>query len=138
MNEPRTILIIDDDPDFAAAMAHLLEQAGMQVRIARDGRQGFDMASALLPDLILLDVMMGERTEGFFTLQRLRGVPALQKTPVIVVSSIYSDLPFFRVDPDAAWLPATLFLPKPVDPARVLAEIARLLDAVAVERSVAP
>lgn len=137
MNEPRTILIIDDDPDFSAAMAHLLEQAGLRVLTAGDGRQGYDMACALAPDLILLDVMMAERTEGLFTLQRIRGTRALEDVPVVVVSSIYSDVPFFRIDPSAGWLPATLFLPKPVDPERLLAEVGRLLEASPHPRSVA-
>lgn len=137
MTEPRTTLIIDDDADFAAATAHLLEQAGFQVKTARDGRQGFDMACALQPDLILLDVMMTERTEGFFALQRIRATEALKHTPVIVMSSIYTDLPFFRIDPAAGWLPATLFLPKPVDPERLLAEVTRLLAAAPDARSVA-
>jgi CheY-like chemotaxis protein len=138
MNEPRTVLIIDDDPDFAAAMTHLLEQAGLRVETASDGRHGYDIACALAPDLILLDVMMNERTEGFFTLQRIRAARELKAVPVIVVSSIYSDLPFFRIDPSAGWLPATLFLPKPVDPQRLLAEIGHLLEAAADARSVAP
>ena len=129
MNRPHTILIIDDDPDFSAAVTHLLEQAGLAARHACNGREGYDLACALLPDLILLDVMMSERTEGFFTLQRIRGTEALKRTPVIVVSSIYSDVPFFRIDPAAGWLPAALFMPKPVDPRRLLDEVTRLLDA---------
>jgi hypothetical protein len=42
------------------------------------------------------------------------------------MSSIYSDEPAFRVDPEAGWLPANLFLAKPVEPARLLAEAKRL------------
>lgn len=129
MKGSRTILIIDDDPDFSTAVAHLLEQTGFQVRTAGGGREGYDMACALVPDVILLDVMMAERTEGFFILQRIRDTRALEEVPVIVVSSIYSEVPFFRIDPSAGWLPATLFLPKPVDPGRLLAEVAHLLEA---------
>jgi CheY-like chemotaxis protein len=137
MSGPRTILIIDDDADFATAVAHLLERAGLGVKTAGNGREGYDMACALAPDLILLDVMMNERTEGFFTLQRIRGTAALKDTPVIVISSIYGELPFFRIDPSAGWLPATLFLPKPVAPERLLAEVTQLLAAAPPARSVA-
>lgn len=129
MSERGTILIIDDDRDFVTAITHLLESAGHQVRSAPDGRRGYDMARAIAPDLILLDVMMTERTEGFFTLERIRDTPALRHTPVIVVSSIYAEYPSFRVDPDAGWMPADLFLAKPVDPARLLTEAARLMSA---------
>jgi CheY-like chemotaxis protein len=137
MSERRTILIIDDDPDFVAATKHLLESCGHAVRTAPDGREGYELARTIAPDLILLDVMMTERTEGFFTLERIRQTPALQHTPVIVISSIYTEYPSFRVNPDAGWLPADLFLAKPVDPARLVTEAARLMTAAPQPGSVA-
>jgi CheY-like chemotaxis protein len=128
MNESKTVLIIDDDSDFVKAIRALLESSGYAVRSAMNGRDGLQLAKTAQPDLILLDVMMSERTEGFFVLQEMRRIPALSKTPVIVVSSIYSDEPTFRVDPDAGWLPANLFLAKPIDPDRLLTEITRLMS----------
>jgi CheY-like chemotaxis protein len=125
MND-KTVLIIDDDPDFVRPVRYLFESAGYRVSTATNGREGLAVAKTATPNLILLDVMMQERTEGFFTLERIREVPSLKATPVIVVSSIYSDHPIFRVNPEAGWLPADLFLPKPVDPERLMAESARL------------
>ena len=127
MSEPNTVLVIDDDPDFVAAIEALLTSSGYRVASASNGRDGLQEAKKLQPDLILLDVMMTERTEGFFTLQELRRVPSLSRTPVIVISSIYSVEPAFRVSPEAGWLPANLFLPKPVDPERLLEEAVRLI-----------
>ncbi len=129
MSEPKTVLIIDDDHDFVNAIEALLQSSGYQVRSAFDGKEGLHLARTLKPDLILLDIMMTERTEGFFVLQEARRTPELSHTPVIVISSIYAELPVFRVNPEAGWLPADLFLPKPVDPARLLAEVGRLTDA---------
>lgn len=137
MSERKKILIIDDDPDYVTAITHLLQNAGHEVRSAPNGRQGFDVAGAYQPDLILLDVMMTERTEGFFTLQRIRESPDLKNTPVIVVSSIYAETPNFCVDPAAGWLPADLFLAKPVDPALLLAEVERVMSAASQSGSVA-
>lgn len=128
MSESPSVLIIDDDPDFLEAVGHLLETRGYRVWTARDGGDGFDLARAIEPDLILLDVMMRERTEGFFTLERIRATPSIRQTPVIVLSSIYAEFPGFRVNPGAGWLPADLFLAKPVEPARLLAEADRLLS----------
>jgi CheY-like chemotaxis protein len=126
MSESKVVLIIDDDSDFVKAIQTLLESSGYKVRSAASGRDGLELAKAIEPNLILLDVMMSERTEGFFVLQEMRRIPALNQTPVIMISSIYSDIPAFRVDPEAGWLPANLFLPKPVEPARLLAEVVRL------------
>ena len=129
MTEPKSILIIDDDPDFCQAVAHLFESLGHRVFTAENGRRGLELAKSIRPDLILLDIMMTERTEGFFTLARIRNEPPLRATPVIVVSSLYSDHPEFRVSPEAGWLPANLFLAKPIDPARLVEESARLMTA---------
>jgi len=137
MNEPKTALIIDDDPDFVTAIETLLKSDGYKVRTAANGRDGLQMAKTLQPDIILLDVMMSERTEGVFVLQDIRSTPALSRTPVIVISSIYADQPMFRVSPEAGWLPADLFLPKPIDPARLLEEARRLTgNAVSAEAQV--
>jgi CheY-like chemotaxis protein len=126
MSESKTVLIIDDDRDFVRAIQTLLESSGFKVRSAASGQDGIELAKTIEPDLVLLDVMMSERTEGFFVLQEMRRIPALSQTPVIVLSSIYSDLPAFRVDPEAGWLPANLFMAKPVEPAHLLAEVVRL------------
>ena len=128
MSEPKRVLIIDDDRDYVNAIEGLLQSSGYQVRSAPNGREGLRLAKTIRPDLILLDIMMTERTEGFFMLQEARRVPELNQVPVIVISSIYADQPIFRVSPEAGWLPADLFLPKPVDPARLLAEVRRLTD----------
>ena len=128
MSESKTVLIIDDDRDFVCAIEALLQSSGYQVRSACNGREGLHLARTLRPDLILLDIIMTERTEGIFMLQEARRIPELSMIPVIVISSIYSDQPIFRVSPEAGWLPADLFLAKPVDPARLLEEVRRLTD----------
>ncbi len=135
MSESKSVLIIDDDMDYVKAIQTLLESSGYKVRSASNGRDGIQMAKNAPPDLILLDVMMSERTEGFFVLQELRRIPALSQTPVIVLSSIYSEEPVFRVDPEAGWLPANLFLAKPVDPSRLLSEAMRLTSAPVSDKS---
>lgn len=138
MSEPKSVLIIDDDVLYVKAIQTLLESSGFKVRSASNGRDGIEMAKALQPDLVLLDVMMSERTEGFFVLQEIRRIPALSRTPVIVLSSIYTEEPVFRVDPQAGWLPANLFLAKPVDPKRLLSEAMRLTGGSPSEGSPVP
>lgn len=128
MSETKTVLVIDDDRDYVTAIEALLVSSGYRVITASNGRDGLQQAKVIQPDLILLDVMMTERTEGFFLLQELRRIPALNRVPVIVISSIYTDQPLFRVSPEAGWVPANLFLPKPVDPVRLLEEAKRLIN----------
>jgi two-component system cell cycle response regulator DivK len=52
------VLIIDDDPDNAQALAEILRANGHQVRIGYDGREGLRLASERMPELALLDVEM--------------------------------------------------------------------------------
>jgi CheY-like chemotaxis protein len=109
------ILLIDDDEDFVQAVTTLLTREGHAVLTARNGREGVLRARRDRPDLILLDVMMDERTEGFFVAQELRRVPELARVPIFVVSAVYSEQPDFRVDPDHRWLPHDVFFRKPID-----------------------
>jgi len=127
MSETKRILLIDDDTDFRASVRALLEREGYQVLEEPAGDSGLLTARAARPHLILLDIMMRERTEGFFVLQEIRRTPGLADVPVIVSSSLYSEHPFFRVREDAGWMPADLFLPKPLRPQQLLEEVARLL-----------
>jgi DNA-binding response OmpR family regulator len=117
------ILVVDDDRDFVEAVRTLLTHAGYEVLVAYDARSGVTRARETRPDLILLDVMMDERTEGFFTVRELRRAPELAGTPIIVVSAVYDRVPEFRVPPDRAWLAHDAFLAKPVDPEALLAKV---------------
>lgn len=120
---PKKILIIDDDPDFAESIQTYLRLNGHEVEWARHGTEGVSMAARLRPDVILCDVMMRERTEGFFTVQELRRTPGVENARIFVVSSIYASIPSFRVDPDWTWLAQDEFISKPIDPEVLLNKI---------------
>lgn len=128
----RKVLIIDDDADFRSAVSVFLKTRGYAVEEAPNGREGLRMAVAHRPDLILMDVMMEERTEGFFTLQQIRRTPGLEHTPVFVVSSIYSNVPGFGIDPAHSWLRHDEFIAKPIDLADLVDRIESRLAADAV------
>jgi len=123
MTDGARILIIDDDQDFVQALDALLGQRGYEVLHARDGHEGVLRAQREHPDLILVDVMMGERTEGFFVVQELRRVPALTGVPIFVVSAVYDAAPEFDVPPHEGWLAHDAFYRKPIDPHALLTGI---------------
>jgi DNA-binding response OmpR family regulator len=139
MSDARTILLVDDDDDYATSISSFLTAHGFRVLRARNGREGLALARAQRPDLMLLDVMMEERTEGFFTLQQLRRDPEISELPVFVVSSIYTAVPGFRISPEASWLRQDEFLAKPVDLDGLLARIrSRLATACEPSRGLDP
>ena len=112
---PKKVLIVDDDADFAEALSFFLETHGYAVLKARDATQGLALAKLERPDLILMDVIMTERTEGFFAVQEIRRTPELKDSPVFILTSLYSKVADFRVSPDSGWTGHDEFFPKPVD-----------------------
>ncbi len=125
----RKILVIDDDPDVLLAMRLPLERAGFEVVDALNEDEGLEKAKALLPDLIILDVMMGTHTAGFQLAQELHGPDApeaLRRIPIVMVTAVHQTTPL-RFRPDSDYLPVEAFLEKPVDPRRLLEEVHKLL-----------
>src|SRR5512135_228844 len=101
--QAKRILIVDDDPDFVEAVSVFLASNGYHVLRARNGPQALQLAESEHPDLILMDIMMEERTEGFFTIQQIRRNATLQEIPIFVVSAIYTALADFQIAPDSRW-----------------------------------
>lgn len=111
----KRIVLVDDDDDFSAAVGSFLELHGYEVHRAIDGRAGVTLAKRVHPDLIIMDILMNERTDGFFAVNNLRRTPGLEQVPIFVVSSIYTVAPEFQVRPDKGWLAYDNFFTKPVD-----------------------
>jgi CheY-like chemotaxis protein len=115
--------MVDDDRDFAEAVSCFLEANGLTVFRAHDGKEGIKLAKMERPDLILMDIMMGERTEGFFTIQEIRRDPALKDVPIFVLSSFCTRLPDFEIPSSGGWLAHDMFFAKPVDMVQLMENI---------------
>jgi len=125
----KKILIIDDDHEFIEAMATLLEVKGYEVEGASEGKEGVAKAVQLCPDLILLDVMMTRKTEGFDVAQDLAQNANTQKIPVILITGIRRDMNLsFGFEPDKEWLPVRAVLEKPVKPETLLEAVRSALN----------
>jgi two-component system, OmpR family, alkaline phosphatase synthesis response regulator PhoP len=78
------ILIVEDNPDLAFGLRNNLEIEGYDITVAEDGLAGLDMARALRPDLIILDLMM-PGLDGYRVLRTLRDEG--RETPVLILSA---------------------------------------------------
>jgi two-component system response regulator EvgA len=77
-------LIVDDHVRFCATARELLETAGFEVIAeAHDGASALDTARMLQPDLVLLDVMLPDKT-GFEVADRLR---TTIDAPIVILTS---------------------------------------------------
>ena len=83
----KSVLVVDDDPMFREVVRMRLSAAGYQTFAAGGADEGWEMAKAHRPDVVLLDLIMPE-VDGVSFLRRLRADPTLAATPVIVVSGL--------------------------------------------------
>lgn len=130
------ILVVDDDPDFVEATRLLLESQSYEVVTAFNAEQAIEMVQTERPDLMLLDIMMPEGTEGFHVVWRVRNqLPEeLADTPIIIVTGLhkYTQVRVYPDDSDGTYkpgeyLPVQGFMDKPVDPADLLSQVAEIL-----------
>jgi CheY-like chemotaxis protein len=82
---PKRILIVDDEPDAISYISSVLEDNGYEYLSAENGEEGLELARKERPDMILLDLIMPEKS-GMLMFQELKKDPELGKIPVIVVS----------------------------------------------------
>ena len=131
MAEEKRILIVDDDRDFVEAVACFLEVNHFTVLRAHDGNEGLRLAKLQRPDLVLMDIMMNERTEGFFTIQEMRRDPDLKFLPIFVISAFCTRLPDLDFPPGGGWLAHDKFFSKPVNLAQLLEQVEQRLGKAA-------
>jgi len=87
LDQPPIILIIDDAPDGRETLKTLLTGHGYTLAFAKNGIDGLAAASALIPDLILLDVMM-PGMDGFEVCRQVRANKLLAEVPIILITAL--------------------------------------------------
>lgn len=81
-----TLLCIDDESDNLKVIASIFKD-NYQVVVCKSAKHGFDKAIAIIPDIILLDVLMPEES-GFELIQRIKRQPTLKHIPVIFITGL--------------------------------------------------
>jgi GAF domain-containing protein/CheY-like chemotaxis protein len=79
-------LLVDDDDVVRRGVRQALEPMGWKVTEAENGQIAIDSLAAARPDVIILDLMM-PKMDGFEFLDELRGRPAWQDIPVVVITA---------------------------------------------------
>ncbi|GAA4721189.1 response regulator transcription factor [Isoptericola chiayiensis] len=78
-----TVLVVEDEPTIATAIAQRLSAEGWRVEVARDGLSGVDAAARLHPDAVVLDVML----PGIDGLEVCRRIQADHPTPILMLTA---------------------------------------------------
>lgn len=79
----QSILVAEDERNLVEALSFLMQRAGYQVHVARDGPTTVEMARRLAPDLVLLDIML-PGFDGFEVVEAIKR-DAGRKRPRIVM-----------------------------------------------------
>lgn len=111
-NKPKTVLLVDDDPDVIDTLRAILERAGYDVVAARSGEEGLGAYDGASPDVVIVDLMMEEVDSGTALVKELALRP--HRAPVYMLSSVGDAL---LETIDYARLGLAGVLQKPVDPA---------------------
>jgi DNA-binding response OmpR family regulator len=119
----RKILIADDEPNIVAAVEFLLQRSGYEVLVARDGDEALKLVETCSPDLVLLDVMMPQRS-GYEVCKRIREHPGWRHIKVIMLSAKGRDA---EVSKGLA-IGADLYVTKPFSTRDLMGKIAALLE----------
>jgi two-component system phosphate regulon response regulator PhoB len=90
----KKVLIVDDDDDVRKLVSKLVERAGYEAIVAKNGVEGMDKVRQDAPDLIILDVLMPKQS-GIRMYRELKTEELFQNIPVIVLSAI-APKSFFR------------------------------------------
>ncbi len=85
------ILVVDDEPDIVELIAFNLEAEGYAVITATSGLEALNRARAILPDLIVLDVMLPE-LDGLAVCEILRRLPSTAPIPIIILTAWKGEL----------------------------------------------
>ena len=82
----RRVLIVDDEPNIVTSLEFLMRGDDYEVRVARNGEEALQLAESFRPDIVVLDVMMPQRS-GFEVCQKIRENPILGDVKIIMLTA---------------------------------------------------
>ena len=80
---PRTVLVVEDEPTLATAIAQRITAEGWTARVAGDGASAVQAASQLRPDLVIMDIMLPVM-DG---LEATKRIVAERPVPVLILTA---------------------------------------------------
>lgn len=89
-SQRRVVLAVDDSLSARRSLAQFIQDAGFEVRTARDGLEAIDLINKKIPDLILLDLEM-PRMNGLELTSHLRANATTHQLPIIMITSRSTD-----------------------------------------------
>ncbi|TDL79695.1 response regulator [Palleronia sediminis] len=124
MGDTRTVLLVEDEPNIIEAVRFILTRGGFHVATHSDGADAAEAVRVRRPDLVILDVMLPNRS-GFDILEDLRGGDDPAAVPILMLTARGQT----REREMALRLGATQFMTKPFSNAEMLEAVRALCAA---------
>ncbi|HWW65170.1 MAG TPA: response regulator [Sphingomonadaceae bacterium] len=117
----KLILTVDDSASMRALLKASLVAQGFRIEGANDGEHGLERMHEIKPDLLITDINM-PKMDGFALIEAVRDVPEFRGTPILVLSTEFSEDKKTR----ARTAGATGWITKPFDAGKLGAAIRRV------------
>jgi DNA-binding response OmpR family regulator len=127
----KKILLVDDELDMRIFLSTVLKTEGYEPVVARNAIEGIQKAREAVPDLVIMDVMMPQ-AGGVILFQEIKQDEQLKHTPIIMLTGVSAKafshhLKMLNLRLDDSLPPPDAYMEKPLDPAKLVETIERLL-----------
>jgi CheY-like chemotaxis protein len=129
----KEVLIVDDDREFVETTELVLKSKGYETRTAHDGEEAMREVDRKVPDIILLDIMMKTKGDGIWVSEELKAKYRSESIPIIMITAVNQDADMMKFHfeknsgTDSEYLPANVFMEKPIEIDELLNEIKTLI-----------
>jgi DNA-binding response OmpR family regulator len=121
-----SVLIVDDEPNIVHSLRFLMTDAGLDVRIAKDGDAALAAIAQRVPDVVLLDVML-PGSDGYEVCRTIRMNPAWRGVRIIMLTARGRDSERAR----GIELGADAYITKPFSTRELVEQVKRFLGSSA-------
>ena len=128
MKDKKTVLIVDDDPDYMFQIGMQVESFGFNVIKAEGRKEGEEILNKIKPDLCIFDLMMETQDSGFILAYKCKQM--YPDVPVIIATAVTTETGMvFKVETheDKSWIKADRLLEKGIRKDQLEREINILL-----------
>lgn len=122
----KRVLIVEDQADIRKLIRMTLEFENYEIHEAGDGAFGLNLAQAIVPDLMLLDVMMPGEMDGLQVCKAIKSNPALSKIKIVLLTARGQ----VRDKEAGQQAGANVYLVKPFSPLQLIDTIEGLVNQV--------
>ena len=127
---PKTILVVDDEPDTLQLLARRIEASGYAVVTASDGMEALNKARGVRPALMILDLML-PKMDGYKVCRALKFDERFKSMPIFILSARSGEQDR-RLALDMG---ADAFVTKPYDMAELVSRIRHKLETLGRSRA---